>query len=63
MDERLSSYGLIARASIEFSIPFLTKVFLERFAQLHQVKDSYAYLADVSGSIITCLSVKNWVYC
>ncbi|XP_057550159.1 uncharacterized protein LOC130828285 isoform X1 [Amaranthus tricolor] len=38
MDERLSSYGLIARASIEFSIPFLTKVFLERFAQLHQIR-------------------------
>ncbi|KAH9602259.1 hypothetical protein KSS87_015420 [Heliosperma pusillum] len=38
MDERLSSYGLLARASIEYSIPFLTKLFMERFAQLHQVR-------------------------
>lgn len=38
MDERLNSYGLIARASIEYSVPFLTKVFLERFAQLHQIR-------------------------
>ncbi|KAL2942733.1 Exportin-4 [Bienertia sinuspersici] len=38
MDERLNSYGLIARASIEYSVPFLTKVFLERIAQLHQAR-------------------------
>ncbi|XP_021863776.1 uncharacterized protein [Spinacia oleracea] len=40
MDERLNSYGLIARASIEYSVPLLTKVFLERLAQLHQVRSS-----------------------
>ncbi|KAK9292418.1 hypothetical protein L1049_020388 [Liquidambar formosana] len=38
MDERLSSYALIARAAIDFTIPFLTRLFSERFARLHQVR-------------------------
>lgn len=38
MDERLSSYALIARTAIEFTVPFLTTLFLERFAWLQQVK-------------------------
>lgn len=38
MDERLSSYGLIARASIEYSVPLLTKLFSERVNQLHQIR-------------------------
>ncbi|CAI9270663.1 unnamed protein product [Lactuca saligna] len=36
MDERLSSYALIARAAIDVTIPFLTQLFSERFARLHQ---------------------------
>lgn len=37
MDERLSSYGLIARAAIDVTIPLLTRLFSERFARLHEV--------------------------
>ncbi|KAJ4834159.1 hypothetical protein Tsubulata_008143 [Turnera subulata] len=36
MDERLSSYGLIARAAIDVTIPLLTRLFSERFSALHQ---------------------------
>ncbi|KAK7285878.1 hypothetical protein RJT34_20662 [Clitoria ternatea] len=36
MDERLSSYALIARASIDVSIPFLLRLFSERVARLSQ---------------------------
>ncbi|MED6185122.1 hypothetical protein PIB30_053961 [Stylosanthes scabra] len=36
MDERLSSYSLIARASVDVSIPFLHSVFSERVARLNQ---------------------------
>lgn len=36
MDERLSSYALIARAAIDFAIPLLTRSFSERLARLHQ---------------------------
>ncbi|KAK9735232.1 hypothetical protein RND81_04G192400 [Saponaria officinalis] len=55
MDERLSSYGLIARASIEYSIPFLTKLFMERFAQLHQMRsisDPTAILEEVYSLLL-----------
>lgn len=38
MDERLSSYALIARAAIDVAIPLLTRLFTERFARLHQGK-------------------------
>lgn len=36
MDERLSSYGLIAREAIDFTVPLLTHLFSERFARVHQ---------------------------
>ncbi|CAL5194582.1 unnamed protein product [Lathyrus oleraceus] len=36
MDERLSSYALIARASIDVTIPLLTSVFSERVTRLNQ---------------------------
>ncbi|TKY61337.1 Exportin-4 protein [Spatholobus suberectus] len=36
MDERLSCYALIARASIDVTIPFLMRVFSERVARLNQ---------------------------
>ncbi|XVF06407.1 hypothetical protein REPUB_Repub06bG0046100 [Reevesia pubescens] len=36
MDERLSSYALIARAAIDVTIPFLTRLFSEHFVRLHQ---------------------------
>lgn len=36
MDERLSSYALIARAAVDVTIPLLTGLFSERFARLHQ---------------------------
>ncbi|KAG6737412.1 hypothetical protein POTOM_058932 [Populus tomentosa] len=36
MDERLNSYAFIARAAIDVAIPLLTRLFLERFAALHQ---------------------------
>ncbi|KAL4637696.1 hypothetical protein ACB092_03G094700 [Castanea dentata] len=36
MDERLSSYALIARAAIHVAIPLLTRLFSERFARLNQ---------------------------
>lgn len=37
MDERLSSYALIARAAIDVTVPLLTGHFSERFVRLHQV--------------------------
>ncbi|XP_019108194.2 uncharacterized protein LOC104907672 isoform X2 [Beta vulgaris subsp. vulgaris] len=55
MDERLNSYGLIARASIEYSVPFLTKVFLERFAKLHQARgrsDPTAILEEIYSLLL-----------
>uniref|UniRef100_A0A803N5Q3 Exportin-4 n=1 Tax=Chenopodium quinoa TaxID=63459 RepID=A0A803N5Q3_CHEQI len=55
MDERLNSYGLIARASIEYSVPFLTKVFLERLAQLQQVRgrsDPTAILEEIYSLLL-----------
>lgn len=36
MDERLSSYALIAREAVDVTIPLLTKLFSERFLRLHQ---------------------------
>lgn len=36
MDERLSSYALIARAAVGAVIPLLTKLFSERILKLHQ---------------------------
>ncbi|XP_057439544.1 uncharacterized protein LOC130731317 isoform X2 [Lotus japonicus] len=36
MDERLSSYALIARAAIDVTIPLLMRVFSERVARLNQ---------------------------
>ncbi|XP_010265025.1 PREDICTED: exportin-4 isoform X2 [Nelumbo nucifera] len=36
MDERLSSYALIARAAIDVTIPLLDRLFSERFSSLHQ---------------------------
>lgn len=37
MDERLSCYALIARASIDVTIPLLIRVFSERVGHLNQV--------------------------
>lgn len=37
LDERLSSYALIARAAIDVTIPLLTRLFTERFERLNQV--------------------------
>ncbi|KAI5659953.1 hypothetical protein M9H77_28746 [Catharanthus roseus] len=39
MDERLSSYALIARAAIDVTVPLLTGHFSERFVRLHQGRD------------------------
>ncbi|XP_059282378.1 uncharacterized protein LOC132036141 isoform X2 [Lycium ferocissimum] len=36
MDERLSSYALIARAAISVTVPLLTRLFSEKFARLQQ---------------------------
>ncbi|KAI4350108.1 hypothetical protein L6164_010625 [Bauhinia variegata] len=36
MDERLSSYGLIARAAIDVTIPLLIRLFSERVARLNE---------------------------
>ncbi|KAL3520991.1 hypothetical protein ACH5RR_019140 [Cinchona calisaya] len=36
MDERLSSYALIARAALDAAVPLLARLFSERFAKLHQ---------------------------
>ncbi|XP_073305923.1 uncharacterized protein [Primulina huaijiensis] len=36
MDERLSSYALIARSAIGVTVPFLTKLFSDLFTRLHQ---------------------------
>ncbi|KAM3305993.1 exportin-4 isoform X1 [Capsicum chacoense] len=36
MDERLSSYALIARAAINVTVPLLTSLFSEKFARLQQ---------------------------
>ncbi|XP_073158975.1 uncharacterized protein [Henckelia pumila] len=38
MDERLSSYALIARSAIGVTVPFLTKLFSDLFIRLHQGK-------------------------
>lgn len=37
LDERLSSYALIARTAIEVTVPFLTRLYSERFERLNQV--------------------------
>lgn len=37
MDERLSSYALIARAASDVTIPLLMRLFSERFSRLNQV--------------------------
>lgn len=37
MDERLSSYALIARAAVDATIPLLTRLFSERVTCLNQV--------------------------
>ena len=69
MDERLSSYGLIARASIEYSIPLLTKLFSERFAQLHQVLVLISSLGQVThlfGQFYhpqLVIDFQNWCFC
>lgn len=39
MDERLSSYALIARAAIDVTVPLLAGLFSERFLKLHQGRD------------------------
>ncbi|XP_048236240.1 exportin-4 isoform X1 [Ricinus communis] len=36
MDERLSSYALIARAAVDVTIPLLARLFSECFSRLHQ---------------------------
>ncbi|KAJ7978174.1 Exportin-4 [Quillaja saponaria] len=36
MDERLSSYALIARAAVDVTIPFLMRLFTDRLARLNQ---------------------------
>ncbi|GMH10488.1 hypothetical protein Nepgr_012329 [Nepenthes gracilis] len=57
MDERLSSYGLIARASIEFSVPLLTRLLSERFAWLHQGRgtaDPTATLEELYSLLLIC---------
>ncbi|KAL8130523.1 hypothetical protein V2J09_019678 [Rumex salicifolius] len=57
MDERLSSYGLIARASVERSVPLLTRVFLERFARLQQGRgtaDPTATLEELYSLLLIC---------
>ncbi|KAK4726924.1 hypothetical protein R3W88_031841 [Solanum pinnatisectum] len=36
MDERLSSYALIARAAVNVTVPFLIRLFSEKFARLQQ---------------------------
>lgn len=38
-DETLYAYALIARAAVETTVPFLTRLFSERFALLSQVLD------------------------
>lgn len=37
MDERLSSYALIARAAVDVTIPLLMRLFSERVSCLNQV--------------------------
>ncbi|GAB2246564.1 hypothetical protein Droror1_Dr00002057 [Drosera rotundifolia] len=57
MDERLSSYGTIARAAIEHSVPLLTKLFSERFALLAQNKrrsDPTAILEELYSLFLIC---------
>ncbi|KAB1202538.1 Exportin-4 [Morella rubra] len=44
MDERLSSYALIARAAIDATIPLLVRLFSERFTQLAQARGLYIQL-------------------
>ncbi|CAH9110170.1 unnamed protein product [Cuscuta epithymum] len=36
MDERLSTYALIARAAVDITVPLLIRLFSECFAELHQ---------------------------
>lgn len=36
-DERLASYALIARAAADMTVPFLVRLFSERFSLLSQV--------------------------
>lgn len=52
MDERLSTYALIARAAIDNTVPFLTRLFTERFARLHQVHNCF----EISSGILIVIS-------
>lgn len=45
MDERLSSYALIARAAVDITIPLLMRLFSERVARLNQVGILYGHEA------------------
>lgn len=48
MDERLSSYALIARAAIDVTIPLLIRLFSERFARLYQVPSFSIFQEDIN---------------
>lgn len=52
MDERLSTYALIARAAIDITVPFLTRLFSERFARLHQVYNVF----EISSGILIVIT-------
>ncbi|GAB2277628.1 hypothetical protein Dimus_012336 [Dionaea muscipula] len=57
MDERLSSYGLVARAAIEFSVSLLTTLISERFARLDQSQgsgDPTATLEELYALLLIC---------
>ncbi|CAJ1961162.1 unnamed protein product [Sphenostylis stenocarpa] len=51
MDERLSCYALIARASIDVTIPLLTRVFSERVARLNQQSRKGRGIIDLTETL------------
>ncbi|GLT76967.1 hypothetical protein SLA2020_485980 [Shorea laevis] len=57
MDERLSSYALIARAAVDITIPLLTGFFAERFARLNQgrgISDPTETLEELYSLLLIC---------
>lgn len=62
LDERLGSYALIGRTAIEVTVPFLTRLFSERFERLNQVNVNASLslsLCDNTVQIIIILQNKT----
>ncbi|KAG6700565.1 hypothetical protein I3842_08G118500 [Carya illinoinensis] len=60
MDERLSSYALIARGAIHVAIPLLTRLFSERFVRLDQGR-GVIYPTEILEEVYSLLLIAGHV--